>query len=122
MNEPKKAKKTLENMIDKNPTEIKGYHYIGILEFRTRDLKNAIKNFEKFLLQIENNSGQDDLLRAAWAYLILSYNFKGDKEKALELAAGVLEILTPTDISSLGLAQAEEVMLKVILERVRKSN
>jgi len=122
MNEPKKAKKTLEKMMDKNPAEIKGYHYIGILEFRTRNLKDAVKYFEKFLQQIDENSGQDNLLRSALAYLILSHNFKGDKEKALELAAGVHEMLTPTDISSLDLAQAEEMMLKAILEKVREPN
>ncbi len=118
----KKAKKTLEKMMKNNPGEIEGHYQIGMLEFRNKKYKSAVKNFEKFLEKAAENPVKDELLRGAWAYLILSYNFKGDKAKAQKLATEVADALTHEVVTSLDLQQRDSAVLRDILENTKKAN
>ena len=107
-----------------NPSEIMGYYHIGLLEYRSKQYKSAVKNLENLLEKREDPNLSpltDQVLRNAWAHLILSYNFKGDKDKALELAAEVTEFYSLEVIESLGLEPMDLAVLKELLEKSIKA-
>ena len=109
-------------MMKENPEEIEGYYHIGMLEYQDQKFKSAVKNLDIFLEKASTIPVADEMLRGAWAYLILSYNFKGDKNKANQLAADVVDALTQEVVTSLDLVPRDSVVLRDILEKNKKAN
>ena len=118
----KKAKKTLEKMIDSNPREYTGFYLIGLLEYKERDYGSVVKNLEKYLSHMNGQSvTENPRIAPAWAYLILSHNYRGDKKKAYQLTQTVADTITLDIVKEIGLEQKDEAVLKEILARVKKS-
>ena len=108
--------------MDKNPGEVEGHFHIGMLEYRSREYKAAARHLERFLQRLPEDSGEEVLQRNAWAFLILSYNFRGEKDKAFQLASDIAESFTQEMIATLDLNPSEVVVLTEILQKVRRSN
>jgi tetratricopeptide (TPR) repeat protein len=116
----KEARKTIENLVKKNPTEITGYYLIGVAHYIEGKYDDAVDRFNRFFQFSQNVSVDEELLINARAYLILSYYKDGKKERSLEIMGGSVELFVIRTIRGLPLDRNDKVLLWNIRETYRK--
>jgi TonB family protein len=87
LGEVEAAKKTLKDLIEKNPYEAKGYYLLGRIQYKQRNLKDAEKSLNK-VFEIQKKAPVDEyVLEETAAYQILTYHLQGNRERSIELFA-----------------------------------
>ena len=115
-NKQKDALKTLRNLIKKNPDEVRGYYLSSKLQYYLRKYKDAGKSIEKLFKLSRKFSIAEEILIESRAYLILSTNFRGDRERTSKIIAGSLELFTKDTIDSLNLPEKDKTLLHSLIE------
>lgn len=113
------ARRTLENLVKNNPSEIQGYYLLGKLEFGERNYEEAEKIFEKILSLFERAQTDESILAETKAYLILASSLRGKEDKAQELVSSWMSDFTEEKISSFSIEIEDKEKLQRIVNLVR---
>ncbi|MFW6136748.1 MAG: tetratricopeptide repeat protein [Candidatus Aminicenantaceae bacterium] len=117
-----KAEKVLKKLIDQHPDSARGYYLLGRLHYRKREYKKAEEHLARvFTLSSRENVSQDILLMSR-VYQLLSVYLRGDRERAVQMAAGSLDVLTGDQIQGLPITAPEKKQLLHIMETARKKS
>lgn len=115
---PKEAKKTLANLIKKNPEEAKGFFLLGKIQYKERDLKAAEKNLRKVFELQTKVTVEEYVLFEAKVYQILTVRLIGDRSRAYKMLADWSSVLTEERIRYLDLDEQDRGILQGIFESV----
>lgn len=119
-NDLEKAAKTLEKLVNFNPKDINALFLVGRLEYERRKYSNAAKHLENFFNQTDGISIEEDRKNEAAALYLLSLHFKGDRNKALQIASSYTEILTETTIQTLSLHDKDKpILIDIMTKAIR---
>jgi tetratricopeptide (TPR) repeat protein len=113
------ARKTLEALVKNNPSEIRGYHLLGKLEFEVKNYEEAEKTFEKILNLFERAQADENIFSETKAYLILAASFRGKEDKTQELLSSWMSDFTEEKISSFSIDIEDKERLRRIINAVR---
>jgi len=113
-NNTKEAKKTLENLIQKNRNEAKAYYLLGRIEYRQRDLKGAEKNLSRVFTLQNIVSVEEYVLLEAKAYHILTIYLRGDRTRSYRMFAEWANQFTEEKIRFLDLEEQDKGIFKGI--------
>jgi tetratricopeptide (TPR) repeat protein len=113
------AKRTLEDLIKNNPSEIQGHYLLGKLEFKEKDYEEAEKIFEKILSLFERTQADENIISEIKAYLILASYLRGKENKAQELVSSWMSDFTEEKISSFSIDIEDKEKLQRIVNAVK---
>ena len=115
----KNAKKVLEGLVKKNPSEFQGYYNLGILAYEVKKYKDAIKYLTKFFEFAAASQIDEEVRITAHAIAILSAHYQGDKKRTTQLSSGSKELLTPSKIDNLPLSDRDRTTLLQIMNNIK---
>lgn len=116
--DPAAARRTYQKMLANNPAEIRGYLELGKLAYRERSLKEAERQFEKFLDPSNHASVERLLVVEGKVYLALSAYLRGDSKKVLAILRDAPELSDRSSTAALTLAVEDRDRLEQILRRI----
>ena len=99
----KKARKTLEKLVEEHPDEVYAFYLLGLMRFQQGKFKDAEKHFTEALRPRSNLIISEDLTEEVRAYQILSAYLRGDENRAREMMAESIHIFTEAKINDLPL-------------------
>jgi tetratricopeptide (TPR) repeat protein len=100
---PKKARKTLEKLVEEHPDEVYAFYLLGLMRFKQGKFKDAESHFSEALRPRSNLIISEDLMEEIRAYQILSAYLRGDEDRAREMMAESIHIFTEAKINDLPL-------------------
>jgi tetratricopeptide (TPR) repeat protein len=110
------AKKTIEDLVEKNPNEMYGYYLFGIVQYQDKEFKDALSSFDNFFKLSAGLPVREVLLTEVIAYQVLSNYLRGDRNKANELVDQHAASLTRERIRTLPLSEKDKRMLQGIVD------
>lgn len=114
----KACKKTLQKLLSLRPAEIKGrFHLAKLHYYYDKNYRAAEDVFKRMLKSAKNIPRDDIILVEAYAYLILSVYFQGDRERAQKMISESTDLLSEDRVHSLSLNARD----KAILQRIKDS-
>ncbi|MFO7867582.1 MAG: tetratricopeptide repeat protein [Candidatus Aminicenantes bacterium] len=116
------AEKVIKKLIRHHPDSARGYYLLGRLHYRNREYKKAEQHFARVFLLSSGTSVTQEILLMSRAYQLISVYLRGDRERAVQMAAGSLEVLTDEQVQELALTAVEKKQLLHIMETARKQH
>lgn len=113
--ETKKAIKTLKNLIKQQPLELKALHVLGILHFKEKKFNRAEHYFSRIFTVAKSRGIPSKIMDSCRAYHILSLYYRGEKDRAYELAKQIKSYFTMDKLNSLNLDDNDRRVLSEIL-------
>ena len=110
------AKKAIENLIEKNPDEAKGYYLLGRIQYQQRDLRRAEKNLVKVFELQEKTPVNEYVMLEAKIYHILTVLLRGERQRAYRMFALWSERLTEDKTRYLDLEGQDRGIFQGIVE------
>jgi tetratricopeptide (TPR) repeat protein len=119
---PKAARRVLEDLVKKIPTDPTGPFLLGQIRFADKDYKAAAPLFEKVLTLRKEAPPEDKDYLIAQAYLILSYNTLRKTALVEKTCREFLGRTTPDTVLTLDLAQKDKTLVLGLLARYRSAS
>ena len=113
------AKRTLEDLVKNNPSEMQGYYLLGKLEFEEKNYSEAEKIFEKILNLFQRAQSDENILSETRAYIILASYLRGKEKKAQQLASSWISDFTKEKISSFSIDIENKEKLQRVVNTAR---
>lgn len=112
----KKARNTLEKLTKQHPLETKALYLLGTLHFKEKNFNKAEYYFSRIFAISKSREVPTEIMDPSRAYYILSFYYRGKKDKAYELAKEIRSFLTVDKINSLNLDETDRRVLSEILD------
>ena len=116
----KKTRKTLEDLTKQAPLETQALYLLGVMHFKERNFKRAEYYFSRISAISHSSDVSSEIMESTQALNILSYYFRGKKEKAYELAESQQSVLTEEKINQLDLGEKNKRVLAGIMKKLTK--
>jgi len=116
-NEIKKATNTLEKLTKQHPLESKAFLLLGVLHFKEKKFKKAEYYFSRIFAVSDSVEVSPEIMNTSRAYQILSFYYRGKKNKTYELAKKYSHFLTSNTINDLELGNRNRRVLLEIMSK-----
>ncbi len=116
----RKAKKTLEDLTKQVPLETRSLFLLGVMHFKEKNFKKSEYYFSRIFVISQSSDVPSEIMEPSHAFNILSFYYRGKKEKAYELAESQQDALTEEKINQLDLEETNRRVLLEIMKNLTK--
>jgi tetratricopeptide (TPR) repeat protein len=114
------GKKTIEDLVDKMPSEMYGHYLLGIIDYQEKKYDDALDRFRDFYRLSAEVALKEKIFTEVISYQILSNYLKGDRDKAREIITQNISSLTLEKIRALPLSERDKRMVLGIINTYPK--